>query len=217
MTFRYIIDILYWLSPLGVYNVAKINIFTRLFIAALYTYIIVDFCLWIPLFFTKPRAILAALTFLALKHCLIAAFVYGYYLYIKMKKSYDSARNVAREYILGIRQSPYSHAPYESEFNKDVKRIIELEAQLEEATRRADETEQRAVKAEELYASCRDGHGLCSIVLQMRRDGKTDEEIAKHLKTSGLSIPQIGALLHTSPYVSNSARVKHAQRLLGVS
>lgn len=79
------------------------------------------------------------------------------------------------------------------------------------------EAEQRAVKAEEQLASCRDGHGLCSTVFQMRIDGKTDEEIAKYLKKSGLSIPQIGALLHTSPYISNSARVKHAQRLLGVS
>jgi len=134
-----------------------------------------------------------------------------------LETNYYAARSLAKEYILGIKQSPYSHALYESECNKDVKRIIELEAQLEEATRRADEAEQRAIKAKEQSTSCRDGHGLCSIVLQMRGEGKKDEEIAKHLKTSGVSIPQIGALLHATPYVSNSARVKYVQRLLGVS
>ena len=136
--------------------------------------------------------------------------------YKTLENNYYAARSLAKEYILGIKQSPYQ-ASYESECNKDGKRIIELEAQLGEATRRANEAEQRAVKAEEQLASCRVGHGLCSTVFQMRIDGKTDEEIAKYLKKSGLSIPQIGALLHTSPYISNSARVKHAQRLLGVS
>ena len=81
----------------------------------------------------------------------------------------------------------------------------------------ADEAEQQASNTKEQSASCRDGHGLYSIVLQMREEGKKDEEIAKHLKSSGLSIPQIGALLHTNPYVSNSERVKYVQRLLGVS
>jgi len=84
-------------------------------------------------------------------------------------------------------------------------------------TNPADEAEQQASNTKEQSASCRDGHGLYSIVLQMREEGKKDEEIAKHLKSSGLSIPQIGALLHTNPYVSNSARVKYVQRLLGVS
>lgn len=99
-------------------------------------------------------------------------------------------------------------------------RITELESQLEEAFRSTDETEQQASNTKEQSTSCRDGHGLCSVVIQMREEGKTDEEIAKHLrhlKASELSIPQIGALLHTNPYVSNSARVKYAQRLLGVS
>lgn len=96
-------------------------------------------------------------------------------------------------------------------------RITELKSHLEEALRRTDEAEQQASNTKEQSASCRDGHGLCSIVLQMRGEGKKDEEIAKHLKASGLSIPQIGILLHTNPYVSNSARVKYAQRLLGVS
>ncbi|MDY3682848.1 hypothetical protein [Bilophila wadsworthia] len=96
-------------------------------------------------------------------------------------------------------------------------RITELESQLKEALRRTDEAEQQASNTKEQSTSCRDGHGLCSIVLQMRGEGKKDEEIAKHLKTSGVSIPQIGALLHANPYVSNSARVKYVQRLLGVS
>lgn len=102
-------------------------------------------------------------------------------------------------------------------------RIAELEtenqcikAQLEEANRHVDEVEKRAANAEQ-FVSCRDidGHGLCSLVIRMRQEGKTDEEIAEFLDSSGRSLSQIGALLHTDPEATQAAQMKLAQRLLG--
>lgn len=211
------VGVLYSISLIRSYQLVKIYTSIKCIIIIYNLLIIVSVLSSAYITFLYPEYMLRGLGYVAISSIVMIFFVDGYDTYITLKSSYDAARSVAREYILGIRQSPYSHAPYESECNKDGKRIIELEAQLGEATRRANEAEQRAVKAEEQLASCRDGQGLCSIVLQMRGEGKKDEEIAKHLKTSGVSIPQIGALLHANPYVSNSARVKYAQRLLGVS
>lgn len=208
-----IVGVLYSISLIRSYQVVKKYTSIKCIIIICNLLIIVSVLRSAYITFLYPEYMLRGLGYVATYSIVMIFFVDGYDTYITLKSSYDAARSVAREYILGIRQSPYSHAPYESECNKSVKRIIELE----EATRRADEAEQRAVKAEEQSASCLDGHGLCSVVIQMREEGKTDEEIAKHLKASGLSIPQIGVLLHTNPYVSKSARVKHAQRLLGVS
>ncbi|MFR8055237.1 MAG: hypothetical protein ACLU6O_11215 [Bilophila wadsworthia] len=91
-----------------------------------------------------------------------------------------------------------------------------LFVQLEEANRHADEVEKRAANAEQ-FVSCRDidGHGLCSLVIRMRQEGKTDEEIAEFLSSSRRSLSQIGALLHTDPEATQAAQVKLAQRLLG--
>ena len=58
-------------------------------------------------------------------------------------------------------------------------------------------------------------HGLCSLVIRMRQEGKTDEEIAEFLDSSGRSLSQIGALLHTAPEATQAAQMKLAQRLLG--
>lgn len=60
-----------------------------------------------------------------------------------------------------------------------------------------------------------EGHGLCSLVIRMRQEGKTDEDIAEFLDASGCSNAQIGVLLHTDPEASKDARTKLAQRLLG--
>lgn len=60
-----------------------------------------------------------------------------------------------------------------------------------------------------------DGHGLCSLVIRMRQEGKTDGEIAEFLNSSGCSNAQIGVLLHPNPEASQDARTKLAQRLLG--
>lgn len=62
--------------------------------------------------------------------------------------------------------------------------------------------------------------GLPAIVCQMRREGRNEEEIAKHLwdKGQGCSNPQIGALVHPTAKVgetTSDAMTKYAQRLLG--
>ena len=65
--------------------------------------------------------------------------------------------------------------------------------------------------------SALEDHGLCGRVIMLRREGKTEEEIAAILSKSGkwCSIPQIGALLHPGGHASRDAMIKHAQRLLG--
>lgn len=65
--------------------------------------------------------------------------------------------------------------------------------------------------------SALEDHGLCGRVIMLRREGKTEEEIAAILSNSGkwCSIPQIGALLHPGGHASRDAMIKHAQRLLG--
>lgn len=65
--------------------------------------------------------------------------------------------------------------------------------------------------------SCSDieGHGLCSCVIRMRQEGKTDEEIAAFLESSKCSLSQIGVLLHPDPGATHAAQRKLAQRLLG--
>lgn len=62
-----------------------------------------------------------------------------------------------------------------------------------------------------------EGHGLCSRVITMRQEGKTEEEIAAMLHDSGkwCSVAQVGALLYRGDRVSRDAMQKHAQRLLG--
>lgn len=60
-----------------------------------------------------------------------------------------------------------------------------------------------------------EGHGLCSLVIRMRQEGKTNEEIAEFLDSSGRSLSQIGALLHTDPEATQATQMKLAQRLLG--
>lgn len=63
-------------------------------------------------------------------------------------------------------------------------------------------------------------HGLCSLVIKMRCEGKTEEEIAAILSDSGkwCSAAQIGALLYLKEgRVSKEAMQKHGQRLLGTA
>lgn len=60
-------------------------------------------------------------------------------------------------------------------------------------------------------------HGLCSLVIRMREEGKTDTEIAEYLydNKSWCSISQVGALLYRGSRVTADAMLKHGQRLLG--
>lgn len=62
-----------------------------------------------------------------------------------------------------------------------------------------------------------EGHGLCSLIIRMRQEGKTEEEIAAALYDSGkwCSLAQVGALLYRGDRVAKEAMQKHAQRLLG--
>ncbi len=69
-------------------------------------------------------------------------------------------------------------------------------------------------------AASPDGHGLCSLVIRMRKEGKTEEEIAAFLSDAGkwCSAAQIGALLYLKEgRVSKDAMQKHGQRLLGTA
>lgn len=81
---------------------------------------------------------------------------------------------------------------------------------------------QRAEAAEQALAEVRmpdnpvDGHGLCSTVIKMRGEGKSDNEIAQflYLKGKGCSYAQIGALLHPTGLVSSDAMKKYGEDLV---
>ena len=105
-------------------------------------------------------------------------------------------------------------------------RITELETelaavreQLEEARREISGKEEGHETAHgEDFPAEYEGHGLCSLVIRMRKEGKTEKEIAEFLngdKGKWCSASQIGALLHRGGNVSADAMLKHAQRLLG--
>jgi len=60
-----------------------------------------------------------------------------------------------------------------------------------------------------------DSYGVLSSIIKMRNEEKPEHEIAAFLKTGGLSISQIGALLHPDPLgVGQDAISSHAKRLL---
>lgn len=110
------------------------------------------------------------------------------------------------------------------EIKKTQARIAELETelaacreQLEEARRENSGKEEHETAHGEDFPAEYDGHGLCSLVIRMRKEGKTEKEIAATLHGSGkwCSASQIGALLHRGGRVSADAMLKHAQRLLG--
>jgi preprotein translocase subunit SecG len=80
------------------------------------------------------------------------------------------------------------------------------------------EFEARLAKEENPPQPC-DGKGLPAVVCQLRREGKSEKEIAEYLsdKKQWCSNPQIGALLHENTEVSkvtSDAMTKYAQRLL---
>lgn len=59
------------------------------------------------------------------------------------------------------------------------------------------------------------GHGVLSIIINMRNDGKQESEIAHFLKKGGLSIAQVGALLYLGPLnTPQNTIASHAKRLL---
>lgn len=92
--------------------------------------------------------------------------------------------------------------------------VAALKAKLEQV-RAALEEARRGQEAATL-----EGHGLCSLVITMRREGKTEEEIAAFLSDAGkwCSAAQIGALLYLKEgRVSKDAMQKHGQRLLGTA
>lgn len=89
-----------------------------------------------------------------------------------------------------------------------------LKAEQEEARAALEEVQQ------ENSASTLEGHGLCSLVIRMRQEGKTEEEFAAFLSDAGkwCSAAQIGALLYLKEgRVSKDAMQKHGQRLLGTA
>lgn len=124
-----------------------------------------------------------------------------------------------------LRKADEMQKNLESENDHLKSRITELETelaacreQLKEARREIpDKGEHETVHGEDFPAEY-DGHGLCSLVIRMRKEGKTEKEIAEFLngdKEKWCSASQIGALLHRGGNVSADAMLKHAQRLLG--
>lgn len=101
---------------------------------------------------------------------------------------------------------------------------VEMSALREENAALKAELEQARAALEEARrgqgAATLEGHGLCSLVITMRREGKTEEEIAAFLSDAGkwCSAAQIGALLYLKEgRVSKDAMQKHGQRLLGTA
>lgn len=76
---------------------------------------------------------------------------------------------------------------------------------------------QRIAELEEKLANsvnC-DGHGVLSVIINMRKDKNDESSIAEFLKQKKLSISQIGVLLHPDPlHVGQEAISSHAKRLL---
>lgn len=109
--------------------------------------------------------------------------------------------------------------------NKQLKeRITGLETelaacreQLEEARREISGKKEHETAHGEEFPAEYEGYGLCSLVIRMRKEGKTEKEIAATLHDSGkwCSASQIGALLHPGGNISADGLLKHAQRLLG--
>lgn len=109
------------------------------------------------------------------------------------------------------------------QWNKRLKeKNQELRAVLEKKESHIAELEtELATCREQLEAARRanpsgnEGHGLCSLVIRMREEGNTDEEIAEHLKGKGLSRAIVGALMTRDENViaEQSYRVK-ADRLM---
>ena len=122
------------------------------------------------------------------------------------------ALDKAVKYLLEISQDQESELCVQEENNI----IAELEEQLATALQQNEDLEKTLADARisSNYVKI-EGHGLCSIVIRMRQEGKTDEDIAKFLDASGCSNAQIGVLLHPNPEASQDARTKLAQRLLG--
>ena len=90
-------------------------------------------------------------------------------------------------------------------------RIAELEQEVASLKERPAAREEAAPPA----CECK---GLSAVVLQMRQEGKTDEEIAAALKEKGLSLSQIGVTLHSDPLsVSQDAITMCAKRLIGIA
>lgn len=114
--------------------------------------------------------------------------------------------------------------PLYRELEEAQARITELETelaacreQLEEARREISGKKEHETAHGEEFPAEYEGHGLCSLVIRMRKEGKTEKEIAATLHDSGkwCSASQIGALLHPGGNISADGLLKHAQRLLG--
>ena len=100
--------------------------------------------------------------------------------------------------------------------------LAALKAELEQARAEMSTLREELAALEEARqgAASPEGHGLCSLVIMMRREGKTEEEIAAFLSNDGkwCSAAQIGALLYLKEgRVSKDAMQKHGQRLLGTA
>lgn len=94
--------------------------------------------------------------------------------------------------------------------------VTELYSELEAAQCRIKELEQLILTAKN--KSVCDGKGLSALVCHMRREGKTDEEIAAYLHDDGTwcTQAQVGALLHVDENrIASESMQQRARRLLG--
>lgn len=126
-----------------------------------------------------------------------------------------SKRNLAfiselKSLELTYQEKNHIHDDLESK-NKQLKaRIAELETELAACREQLEE-------ARRANPSSNEGHGLCSLVIRMREEGKTEEEIAAFLNDNKTwcTGSQVGALLHRGGRVTADSMLKYGQRLLG--
>jgi hypothetical protein len=93
-------------------------------------------------------------------------------------------------------------------------RIAELEKELRNAEENLLTTKNSLLK----NVTICNGKGLVALVCRMRRDGKSDQDIAKHLYDDGkwCSYSQVGALLHPDEgRVAADSMQQRGRRLLG--
>ena len=87
--------------------------------------------------------------------------------------------------------------------------VSELKARVADLRAKLADAEARAAKV--------DGHGLCTAVIRMRAEGRSEKEIFDRLDSLGLNDSQKSVLLFRKEKSTNSARVKNIQRIKGTA
>lgn len=102
-------------------------------------------------------------------------------------------------------------------YEQQANTIISLSKEIKNKNERIEILERQLQGMSTGTASC-DGRGLASIVCRLRREGKTEEELAMHFHDDGkwCSQAQVGALLHPDEsMIASESMGQRARRLLG--